>query len=366
MTGGDPMESRWELADDERLDRRSLLQAPGAEAIVDRVWERLDGKKPDRARWVAGGAVLVAVAAAVGLYVRLDTPDRWRDQVLVTGPESMTVALADRSRIVASPYTELVREEAEADDVSLRLRSGRARFEVESVPERVFSVRAGDVEVRVVGTIFSVSLDGDGVEVAVERGGVDVLQGGSVERIRAGQAARYQRARPDLEPSPEPVEPSVVEPDEGEPEAEAEAGGASLARIRPAETGRAPTERVDSASSLLAEATAARRAGRLREADAVYARLLERFRHDVRAPYAALELGRLRMDELHEPRGAIEPLRLAARGTGAVAEDALARLVVAYATTGQRRLCEDARDRYLATHPAGSHNARVSGACASD
>ena len=48
-----------------------------------------------------------------------------------------------------------------------------------------------------------------------------------------------------------------------------------------------------------------------------------------------------------------------------VLEDALARLVSAYAAQGNFSACSRARDRYLASYPAGVHAAAVATRCGS-
>ena len=103
--------------------------------------------------------------------------------------------------------------------------------------------------------------------------------------------------------------------------------------------------------------------GQNREAAAAYEELLERFPRDERAGLSAFELGRLRMDALDDPRGAIEPLTRALRAGGAFREDALARMARAHAAIGAREACARHRARYLDEYPEGAHAATVRELC---
>jgi hypothetical protein len=73
------------------------------------------------------------------------------------------------------------------------------------------------------------------------------------------------------------------------------------------------------------------------------------------------------MGPLGDARGAVQAFRRAialAPGAG-FREDAMARLVEAYATLGERTQCRKARDAYLADYPRGVHRASVATKCGS-
>src|SRR5262249_22612836 len=75
---------------------------------------------------------------------------------------------------LASRDTELRVDNDTLGRVVTRLRGG-ARFQVVPNPQRTFEVQAGDVRVRVLGTIFSVQqLPSGQTQVLVERGRVEV------------------------------------------------------------------------------------------------------------------------------------------------------------------------------------------------
>jgi len=131
---------------------------------------------------------------------------------------------------------------------------------------------------------------------------------------------------------------------------------------------RARAPRPPSAADLLEQATEARRAGRASDAAASYEELLSSHRGDSRAPLAAIELGRLRMDALRDPAGAAQAFELALRlgPASPLREDALARLVRANDAAGRATACRDARRRYLEAYPDGRWRADVERRCGAD
>ena len=80
-----------------------------------------------------------------------------------TLPDGSTVEFKDDARIVVE-FTAGLRR--------VVLQNGEAHFKVAHNPQRPFVVRAGDVEVRAVGTAFSVQLGANAVDVLVTEGRV--------------------------------------------------------------------------------------------------------------------------------------------------------------------------------------------------
>lgn len=120
-----------------------------------------------------------------------------------------------------------------------------------------------------------------------------------------------------------------------------------------------------SARELFEKAGESRRAGDAAGAARAYEELLKLHPSDGRASLSAFELGRLRMDRLGDRAGAIVALEraLASNLGPSFREDALARLVSAQAAQGNYAACGRARDRYLASYPAGVHAAAVATRC---
>ncbi|MDQ3032422.1 MAG: hypothetical protein M3Y87_08410, partial [Myxococcota bacterium] len=112
-------------------------------------------------------------------------------------------------------------------------------------------------------------------------------------------------------------------------------------------------------------ALAARRRGALRESEAQLERLVLEHPRDPRAPLAAFELGRLRMDALDDRAGAVRALErsLALGRRSPFREDALARLVSLHRALGQQAACERRAREYLAHHPRGAHADDVASGC---
>ena len=340
----------------ERWDRRELVEPVLDPTRFDETWsaieERMDRRATrPRGRAVTVGAVVLAVAAAVALAVTVPgaaTP--WMGTTLATAAERATVRLPEGSIVDAEPRTELVRVRESADEVRLALRSGAASFDVVRNPDRLFTVEAGDVEVRVVGTAFQVARVGQRVRVTVERGAVDVRRGEELVRLRAGDEWEDEASVTEVAPvatveetAAEPAPPEDVDIEPREPHA------------------RRLTVTPD---TLFQQAGDARRAGDAREAARLYGRLVGRFPRNDRAPLAAFELGRIRLDQLGDPRGAAAAFQKAlALGGGPFSQDARARLVEAHAKAGNDAGCRRAQEGYLSRYPRGRHTDDVTRAC---
>ncbi len=337
------------------------VQPDVPEARVARLWEnvaeRLEQRKPARAplRVVLAGG-FAALAAAAGIWFAVTrigdstaVPSAFEQAAFETGRDASRVALADGSKIELASDTRIDVVESGKSSVKLALRRGRVTCDVAKNPGRVFSVLAGDVAVRVVGTKFTVishpDASGQHVEVDVERGIVEVESKRQVSgpvRLTAGQSFREEP----------PAAAAAREP----------APAVSALPLAPA----APSaSAVGAPRELLDEANALRRAGQLRQAAEAYDSLLKRYPGDPRAGLAAFELGRLRMDSLRDLPGAAQALERAvalAPGSG-FREDAIARLVQVYDGLGRNADCSRARDRYLKHYPSGVHRDAVAVRC---
>lgn len=131
-------------------------------------------RKRRRRRRITSGVAAAMILLAAGLVTRTPTrqpaikpvptavvikPDRQ------TLPDGSTVELKGEARI-AVRYT--------ADVRRVTLESGEAHFDVQKDPGRPFVVTAGGLDVRAVGTAFSVALGDKAVEVLVTNGRVAV------------------------------------------------------------------------------------------------------------------------------------------------------------------------------------------------
>lgn len=345
------------------------VQPDVSEGRVDRLWlgvsERLEARPARRWRtWLASG-VVVAAAAAGGVFL-LNTPRPVEvassavlsGAQLETKTDELAVTLIDGSRVELAAESAVRVGGDQTSAVSLQLSRGQLTCDVVHREGRRFAVVAGDVEVRVVGTKFSVKTSSGPsprVEVAVVRGVVEIesrRRPGIVARVAAGQSwiQELEGAVKAALPVPSVAPASRVE---------------AKARETPSSASPAPSG--PTARELFEKATANRRSGDAAAAAQAYAELLRSHPSDARAGLAAFELGRLRMDRLQDPTGAAAALeRAVAMSIGpSFREDGLARLVSVYATLGHLAACTRARDRYLASYPSGVHAGAVSSRCGS-
>jgi TolA-binding protein len=335
---------------------------------------RLQAKQPMKSFRVAAAlALLLGVAAVVFVVLGHKRPvaSAWDGAVLDSGADHVSVALGDGSHIELMPASRVAVVEGSAHAVRLDVRKGSAHFDVTHVSGRTFFVKSGNVTIRVVGTRFSVTTAavpfGRRITVAVDEGVVEAASGPGAEptQVRAGQTwSTVETTEPTAsksEPAPRPSsgETSETKPNEPSP---------SVAAIDHRSTGASaerPARAEPTAQELFESANSARQAGNAREAATSYEALLHRYPADARAGLAAFELGRLKMDQLGDTRGAIAALQRAVTGapSSGFREDALARLARAYGTLGKVESCERMRSAYLASYPNGVHAAAVRKAC---
>ena len=341
-----------------------------SEARVDRLWDGVSARVGGRRR-VSGpvwGFVATCAAAAVVLAVvsprllRTEAPSTvasaWDGAQLETAADALAVTLVDGSSLKVEPRSRVEVGSRTPSALKLVLARGRIACDVTHREGRSFVVAAGGVEVRVVGTRFSVANEeaegGTRVEVRVERGVVEVRGAGrdaEVVRVVAGHSWSQVTK---TEALAEPAEPETA-PEPQAPDAEpAKAHVASPRAAHPAADAR----------ELFEQARALWRAGKMEDAARTYQALLAAHPRDPRAGLAAFELGRLRMDRLNDMPGAVKALEQAvALAPGAeLREDALARLVSAAAAVHDHARCTHARARYLTEYPSGVHHRTVSAA----
>lgn len=351
-------------------------------ARVARVWDGVSGRlevAPSGRRRLLQRGVAVAVLAGlaslfgVRLLVEHHARSAWQPASLETASDAMTVALGDGSRLELAAATKVRISGSEPSSMALELEHGRVDCDITPRPGRHFSVSAAGVEVRVKGTRFGVELAParDRVDVDVTRGLVEVTWANGAEHraLAAGERWSIDLAHPAAADdngasegrsaaSAEPAASAEVAPSAA-PEAEtppSAAAHASAPHTAPGTPG---------ARELLDLGNAARRAGDAAGAAHAYEELLGMHPSDPRAGLAAFELGRLRMDRLGDVPGAISALQKAvalAPGAG-FREDAMARLVDAYAAAGASDRCRSAQSAYLKSYPSGVHATAVARQC---
>ena len=301
-------------------------------------------------------AFACACAALACLFVVLHWPrgrapeavaDAATGDVIVTSDKSTSLNLPDGSALVLSEAAKLAVVSATPSDVRLHLERGRVACEVTHREGRHFTVEALGISVQVKGTHFTVEVAGKHLTVRVERGVVEVRD--RAQLLLATMTAGQAWSGPEITGSL--VTPPV---ESAEP----------MPAPSPAPPPSATLPALD-ADALFEQANAARIAGRAAQAAADYDRFRAHFPADARAGLAAFELGRIRLDSLHDARRALAALRFALshnRG-GFAAEDAEALQVDALQRLPDHAACLAARAAFLSAHPGSAHTARVSRAC---
>jgi transmembrane sensor len=257
--------------------------------------------------------------------------------------------------------------------IALRLEQGSARFDVIPNARRQFSVRAGSVEVLVLGTIFDVERGGDRVRVAVSRGKVRVRQDGAITYVKAGESVWFDERSGD--DSAAPLQPSAAKAQfgkarnphranlqaanaEGQPEGtrnwrSLSQSGDYEGAYRLLASDRNAVE--DDSGALLDAADAARLSGHPDAALQYLRKVLDRHPDSPVAPLAAFTLGRVLLERLGQPLEAAEAFANARRlaPQGSLAQDALAREVEAWSKAGHPEEAYQRARTYVTKYPEG-------------
>ena len=346
--------------------RRIAAQVPVAwdELRERRVLGKIEAKLADRriARrkrpWLlAGGGVLLSAAVALFAYLALlppaptDTAETLALEAAASRPTAPLLAIPDESALTlpdgsnAQMHTGARVDVAVQTDALVRLmqRAGVVRYEVTPNPGRRFVVDAGGVEVRVIGTVFTIALGENDVRVAVERGKVEVAGAESVAQLGAGDELKLDRPTP-------ADEPVVLDEDvviELEPEGKAPVRGSKPAKV--------PT-----ANELQERADAARVSGQLGEAAAALSELVRRYPKDPRAYSGYFTLGKVeRARGRHAAAAAAFTACFQRAPSGSLAEDARAEAAVSWQSAGQTEKAAAAAQAYLDRYASGAHRARM-------
>lgn len=184
------MQSDWEAM--EEVDPRFL-------ARTDDAWEHFKAQvQPQQAvvkrivwPYYAAAAAVALLLAWAGLQFS-QGPKAALQITQATQTESLELVLSDGTDISLNAEAEIVYPEAfDAVERPVELKRGEAYFAVSKDSTRPFKVAAGEVEIKVLGTEFSVAIDSveRQIQVTVAEGEVEVSN--KLERIvlRAGEQA---------------------------------------------------------------------------------------------------------------------------------------------------------------------------------
>ncbi|MCQ8116022.1 FecR family protein [Methylomonas rosea] len=141
-------------------------------------------------KWLIYGA---AATVLLGVGFAIFSPQGWYGfpHSYNTGKgQRQVVALSDGSELELNTDTE-VRVHFNRAQRHVDLIRGEAFFKVTHNADRPFSVRAGNLSVRDIGTAFDVYKQADRISVAVQEGMVEIAGQGESRELKAGQQLAY-------------------------------------------------------------------------------------------------------------------------------------------------------------------------------
>ncbi|MGN6819852.1 MAG: FecR family protein [Sphingomonas sp.] len=172
------------IAITDRLARDARF--PDATPVADN-----DNGVSRRWRWVAGGGLALAAVAALFASQMMMRPAPTYVVATANG-ERRTIALGDGTRIEMSGGTTL---RLERDDPrTAMLDQGEAVFHVRHDAAHPFTMTAGGMTIRDLGTVFNVTHVGNGLNVEVSEGAVLFEPKRNAVRLDAGDALSVESA----------------------------------------------------------------------------------------------------------------------------------------------------------------------------
>lgn len=302
------------------------------ESNLDGLHRRLRRRRRSR---MAGAAGAVAMLAGLAIYLGMNRGASSESHAIAPTPTPRMVT----PRAVATPLSAdavVYTSDDRRDAVAMRLERGAARFEVRHDPDQTFRVDAGPVLVEVLGTEFTIARDAHQATVSVIRGVVRAHWHGGSAILRAGESATFP---PALTPEP----PASSRP--------------PVRSTQPAPVDPPVQETVD---ELLEAADRARLDGRTDDAVSLLERALARSLDPEREAVAAFALANVRSKRGEYQLAAKTFARAhAADPDGALAEDALAREVEAWAHGHDAERAREAALRYQQRYSEGRRSKMV-------
>lgn len=205
--------NRWLLENSERIPEADAMlkeilgnvqPSPEDTDLASSAYEdfRAEVKRRQRISAVAGrfqrAAALIAVPLAAGLVFSMlsDRQSGWEEIYTMTG-ETRTVVLPDSSVMKLAPHSKIVYPEKFGRKERHIFLTGEAYADIMPDSRCPFRISAGDMEVRVLGTQFSISayLENTECEVALVEGSVELQVAGreTPMRLNPGELAVYDR-----------------------------------------------------------------------------------------------------------------------------------------------------------------------------
>lgn len=317
--------------------------------------------KPDT-RWFikplfAAACGLAAAAVLLTVFWILRTSDEKQPVHIFpqTTPGYVTRVFSDGSHAVLEKLAKISVIEQSEERVEIKHSAGTVRYHVKPDRKSSFVVSTPTVEIRVLGTVFTVSMTrSNDIFVSVARGRVMVRKTVAAEKddpvvLEAGESAQFRA-------DPERVEkrhPSDDESETDEPE-DLQKDGPDPGP--PPSTPPMHPERTTDVDDLLRQVDNARRSGNNSEAARLLRRIISGAPGDPRVSTALFTLGRVETSRGRHAAAA-RAFRRCRRMTpyGSLAEDALAAEAQALRAAGRSAAAQKLAQKYLQRYPQGTH-----------
>lgn len=296
--------------------------------------------------WVfedSGGSGVIGAPAVASL----ETPKSEQPSTMVIGDVGQ-VRLMEGAEVAITQQTR--------DTVKLLQTKGKAVYEIERRSGREVFVYAGDVEIRVVGTVFTVALNVDLVNVHVKKGFVRIKDGERLVQLRSGEEISVA-ARSGKNGSVDNSDSDYAE--EGLDAGDAKGGGdAERPEVKNQKRGRPFSGR--STQQLFAEVDQARKDGNLNRAAKILDAIIARNDDRSSVVSALFILGKVeRASHRHVKAAKAFSRCFKLGGKGPLAEDALAETAAAWSAAGQMDNARNTAQSYLRSYPKGIHAERM-------
>ncbi len=376
----------------QQLRRREPLWSELRERrILEQVMAGRAAPSIRRLGWRIGVAAAVAACMVAGLIIGRSMIPANEHSTPSLSPTTSVLALPDAGQAILHAGAKVAIVERSEVELELAQSRGRVRYELKRSLDRRVTVRAAGIAVHVVGTVFSVAIGRVDVQVAVERGTVQVEDSHQMIELSAGESIAVVRTDLDVNrESGEEVSELPVDSRERDTPGEKEAvstrprGGKTDAPrrrrrvpvVRPVEqmplAEAAPhgnavspgTEeaggRVSVVEQGLLQVDALRSEGRFKEAAEVIRQLIEAHPDDPRGAAVLFTLGQVERAQGRHAAAARVYRRCWTRApNGLLAEDARAQEAASLHAARRYEAAREAARQYLELYPGGIHRRQM-------
>ncbi len=299
----------------------------------------------------------------------VDAAPQTRISVPASAKTTSLLRFSEGSTAAVFPGGDLSVLQQDSTAIVLSQQSGKVSYRVEPGLSRRFEIKAKGVEIHVVGTMFTVTIDAkDRVQVAVTKGVVEVMATNRKVVIRHGESVKVQglasRRQTSASPAQTTTPASVPHQVAVGPSASAASIATASPRSGPLSAGRQqattktqrPGTKSRSVAEMLHAIDRARRAGRLADAARMLRRLVTVAPTDPRTKTAMFILGEVELARGRNLAAANAYRRFRRRNPNSpLAGDALAAEARARWKAGQRSKARALALQYRRLYPNGTH-----------